>query len=255
VNAALARLSLPAAGLCAAVGIWAAASAGGVVSPALVPSPFATAERLAELAGNGAFWTELGRTFGAWASGLLVAVAIAVPAGLLLGLSERAYGFVRVPVEALRPVPPVVVLPLALLMLGGGLQLEVVLIAQGVVWPLLIQTAYGVRTTDPVALDTARSFGLGPVRRFLFVRLPSAAPMIATGLRLGAATAFAITIVCELLGGVPGLGAVLVLAQSGNDVETVYAVTLAAGLCGLAIAGLFTLVERRALRWRPRGRA
>jgi ABC-type nitrate/sulfonate/bicarbonate transport system permease component len=247
---AAARLLTPAAGIVAAVGLWAAISGLGLVAASLVPSPAATARRLAELLGEPALWSALGRTLRAWASGLLAACAIAVPAGMLLGHSDRAYRFVRVPIEALRPVPPVVVLPLALLVLGGGIAFEIVLVAQGVVWPLLIQTAYGVRTTDPVALDTARSFRLGAAWRTAYVRLPSAAPMIATGVRLAAATAFAITIVCELVGGVPGLGSLLVLAQSGDDVETVYAVTLVAGICGLAIAGLFGLLERRVLGWR-----
>ena len=151
--------------------------------------------------------------------------------------------------EALRPIPPIVILPLALLVLSGGVGFKVLLIAQGALWPLLIQTSYGVRDVDAVVLDTARSFRLGPVRRILFVRIPAALPIVATALRLAAATAFAVSLATELVGGAPGLGQLLVVATSGNNLPQVYALTLAAGLFGLLVAGLFGAVQRPLLRW------
>lgn len=247
------RSVLPALGVIGAVGVWTVVAAADLLPDRSFPSPGATAGALRELAADGRFWAQIGQTGSSWIVGLLVAVALAVPLGLLLGLSDLAFRMSRVVVEALRPIPPVVVLPLALLVLGGGTAFKVTLIGQGAVWPLLVQTSYGVRTTDPVALDTALSYRLGGVRRLVFVRLPSALPLMMTGLRLAAATAFAVCLVTELVGGAKGLGAVMVLAQSGGDVETVFAVTIVAGAWGLLIALVFGILERRALRWTPRG--
>jgi ABC-type nitrate/sulfonate/bicarbonate transport system permease component len=228
---------------------WEVAVRGGLVSTTVMPTMSDTAGRLAELVSTGSFWPYLLATLRAWALGLLIASSIALPLGILLGLNDRAYRFVRLPLEAVRPVPPIVILPLALLAIGGGVTFQAVLIVQGALWPLLISVTYAIRETEPVALDTARSFHLGAWRTLAFVRLPSAAPLIGSGLRLAAATAFAVTLVSEILGGARGLGTMLMTAQSGGDVTTVYAVTIVAGLVGLGIATVFGLVERHLPGW------
>ncbi|MBB4915046.1 ABC transporter permease [Streptosporangium saharense] len=235
---------LPVAGVTAFALLWEVAARTGVLPASVVPPLSGTAVRLGTLLTEPAFWAAAADTTLAWAAGLAASVLLAVPAGILIGTSERAYRFFRVPIEALRPVPPIVVLPLALLLIGGGLEFKVVLIAQGAAWPLLMQTLYGVRTTEPLLLETARAYRLDAPRRLVLIRLASAAPLVATGLRLAAATAFGVCLVTELVGGASGIGALLVLAQSGDDLVGVYAVTLLAGLAGLGIAALFGWVER-----------
>ena len=74
-------------------------------------------------------------------------------------------------------------IPLAVLVYGSGLQSKVFLAAFAATWPLLMQTLYGVQDVDPVATDTARSFGFSRGSRLLRVTLPSAVPYIATGIR------------------------------------------------------------------------
>jgi len=247
----LAKLVLPCLGLIAAAGLWQLLTATGVVDPTVAPTFTATMDRLGELTQQPAFWQQTQDTVQAWAAGFILAAVIAIPLGLLLGVNDRAYRFVRIPIESLRPVPPVVILPLALLLFGGDFIFKVVLIMQGVLWPILIQTIYGVRSTDPVAIDTTRSFRIDAPRRAALLRLPSATPMIATGMRIGAATAFSVAIVTELVGGATGLGQILILAQSGNDLTTVFAVTIFTGIVGVAITGVFLLIERSFKSWRP----
>ncbi len=246
------RYVLPLAGLIGFFVLWGFTWRIGWLPKESIPSPSATARELVKLVGEPKFWQQLRQTGVSWAVGLLVAAAIAVPLGLLVGSSALAVRLTRVTIEALRPIPPVVVLPLALLVLGGGLSFKVALIAQGAVWPLFIQTTYGVRNTDPVALDTARSFQLGTARRLLQVRLPSAATTMATGLRLAAATAFAVCLVTELVGGARGLGAGMLIAQTGGNVARLLALTVVAGIFGMVIATVFGLVEKRLTRWAPK---
>lgn len=237
-------------GLIVLLAAWEVAVRVGLLSATVVPAASDTLARLVELVANGTLLPYLVATLRAWAIGLLIATSIALPLGVLLGLNDRAYRFVRLPIEAIRPVPPIVILPLALLAIGGGVAFQATLIVQGALWPLLISVIYAIRDTEPVALDTARSFRLGGWRTLAFVRLPSAAPLIGSGLRLAAATAFAVTLVTEILGGARGIGTVLMTAQSGGDVVTVYAVTIVAGIVGLAIATVFGLLERHLPGWK-----
>lgn len=246
---------LPSLGVAGLLIAWAALTAGAGVVPAdVLPTPSDTFAAATSLVQEGEFWTGLRLTLVSWAVGLTVSAVIAIPAGVILASSERAFSVVRVPLEAMRPVPPIVVLPLALLVLGGGLTFKVVLIAQGALWPLLIQTLYGVRGVDPVTLDTARAFRFGRLRTLLRVQLPAASPTIVTALRLAAATAFAVCIVCELVGGASGTGNLLVLASSGNDLPRIFALTFVIGVVGLGIGAAFTAAERRLLHWSARQR-
>ena len=183
--------------------------------------------------------------------GLGVAAALAVPIGILLGSSDFAASAFRVPIEFLRPIPSAALIPVLFLTLGTTLQSEVFLATFGAFWPLLVQTIYGVRDVDPLALDTARSFGLGRFERLYRIKLPSAVPYIATGVRISSTVALILAFTAELFMGLPGLGQEVNYAQSyGLDVP-LYAYALATGFLGVAIHLLSTTIERRALRWHP----
>jgi ABC-type nitrate/sulfonate/bicarbonate transport system permease component len=118
-------------------------------------------------------------------------------------------------------------------------------------WPLLVQTMYGVRAMDPVIRDTATAMGVGRVRRFFGVVLPSAAPFIATGLRVAAAGALILTIVVELVAGGAGIGVEIATAAISGlpALPTMYARIIVAGILGFLVATLLTRAERRLLRW------
>ncbi|MEU4562908.1 ABC transporter permease subunit [Actinoplanes sp. NPDC023936] len=239
------RTMLPVLGVAGAAGLWEAATRSRLVSPTDVPTLSSTLAVVAELLGSATFWAGAGDTVRSWALGLLVSAAIAIPLGYAAGASRWVWQFVRIPVEALRPIPPIVILPLALLVLRGGSPFTILLIMQGTLWPLLIQTTYGVRTIDAVVLDTARSYRLGWWRRVIFVRLPAALPIVTNALKLAAATAFAVALVAELVGGAPGLGQLLVVAINGNDLPRAYALAVVAGVFGMLLAAVFTLLQRR----------
>jgi NitT/TauT family transport system permease protein len=144
-----------------------------------------------------------------------------------------------------------VLVPLVLLIVQDDVGTEVVVIVFAAVWPVLINTVYGLREVDPEAKETLRSFGFGPLAVTWRVSLPSAAPFIATGIRIAASLAFVVAIAVELVGvGMNGLGAFAGQAQSGTDaVPVMIAVAIWAGIIGLAINAVFVGAERRAFRW------
>jgi ABC-type nitrate/sulfonate/bicarbonate transport system permease component len=231
--------------------LWQFVSRAGLISEQDLPAMTTTFRELWSMMHTREFWTAFGQTVRGWALGLGIATALAVPIGVFLGSSEFAGRAFRIPIEFLRPIPSAALIPLLFLTLGTTLKSEVFLAAFGAFWPLLVQTIYGVRDVDPIALDTARSFGIGRFERLYRIRLPSAVPYIATGLRISSAVALILAFTAELFMGIPGLGQIMNVAESFGLTVQVYALALATGSLGLAIYVVFAAVERRALRWHP----
>jgi len=200
---------------------------------------------------SASFWSDVLLTLEGWGIGLALATLIAVPSGILIGSSRLGYRMLRVPIEFLRPIPSVALIPLAVLVFGTRLQNKLFLVAFACLWPLLFQAIYGVQDVDPVAVDTARAFGFGRFSRLLLVVLPSAAPYIATGLRIASSVALILAVTSELVVGVPGLGRTINVAASGGDFPLMYALIAVAGLLGLVLNAVFVRLEAWALRWHP----
>lgn len=230
---------------------WEIVSRTGLISQTDLPSAGTTFEKLWSLMQTGHFWTAFAQTVRGWALGLVIATALAVPIGILLGSSQLALRAFRVPIEFLRPIPSAALIPLLFLTLGTTLQSEIFLATFGAFWPLLIQTIYGVRDVDPLALDTGKSFGLGPLERLYRITLPSAVPYIATGVRISSQVSLILAFTAELFMGIPGLGQEVNVASAYGLHEELYAYALATGFLGLAIHFAVSALERRALRWHP----
>jgi ABC-type nitrate/sulfonate/bicarbonate transport system permease component len=210
-----------------------------------------TLSTLADQLGDGGFWEAVGNTLQGWALGLGIAAGLAIPIGIVLGSSRMLYRALRGVIEFLRPIPSVALIPLAILIYGTGLESKVFLAAFAAFWQLLVATLYGVQDVDPVATDTARSFGFSRAERLFRVTLPSAIPYIATGLRIASAVSLILTVTAELVIGSAGLGRSINVARSGGDEQLMYALIIATGILGLALNAIFVLAERRVLHWHP----
>ena len=210
---------------------------------------------LGEQLGEASFWEAVGNTLQGWALGLGIAAGLAIPIGIVIGSSSLLYRATRGLIEFLRPIPSVALIPLAILIYGTGLQSKVFLAAFAAFWQLLVATLYGVQDVDPVATDTARSFGFSRRQRLFRVTLPSAVPYIATGLRIASAVSLILTVTAELVIGSAGLGRSINVARSGGNEELMYALILSTGILGVLLNGIFVRGERRVLRWHPSQRA
>jgi len=235
----------------AALAVWELVSRTGVIAERDLPSMSSSFRELWSLVQTTSFWGAFAQTVRGWALGLAVATALAVPIGILLGSSDFAARALRVPIEFLRPIPSAALIPLLFLTLGTTLRSEVFLAAFGAFWPLLVQTMYGVRDVDPLAIDTARSFGVGRFERLYRIKLPSAVPYIATGVRISSAVSLILAFTAELFMGIPGLGQKVNFAQAYGLNDQLYAYALATGFLGVAIHLVSSAAERRALRWHP----
>jgi ABC-type nitrate/sulfonate/bicarbonate transport system permease component len=242
---------LPTLSVAAALALWELISRTNTISQRDLPAMSTSLRALWSLLQTGSFWWAFLDTVRGWALGLGIATVLAVPLGIVLGSSEFAARAFRVPIEFLRPIPSAVLIPLLFLTLGTNLKSEVFLAAFGAFWPLLVQTMYGVRDVDPLALDTGRSFGLGPVERLTRITLPSSVPYIATGLRISSTVALILAFTAELFMGTPGLGQKVNIAQAYGLSDQLFALAIAVGFLGLAVHLVVSALERRALRWHP----
>jgi ABC-type nitrate/sulfonate/bicarbonate transport system permease component len=242
---------LPVLSIAAALGLWELISRTGLISQRDLPAMSTSFRALWTLVQTGAFWHQVLLTVRGWALGLGIASVLAVPIGIVLGSSSLAASAFRVPIEFLRPIPSAALIPLLFLTLGTNLKSEVFLAAFGAFWPLLVQTMYGVRDVDPLALDTGRSFGLGKLERLYRITLPSTVPYIGTGLRISSTVALILAFTAELFMGIPGLGQAVNLAQAYGLTDQLYALALATGFLGVAIHIVSSAIERRALQWHP----
>jgi ABC-type nitrate/sulfonate/bicarbonate transport system permease component len=223
----------------------------GVLAADHFPPISRTLGTLAEQLATQSFWEAVVNTLQGWALGLGIAAALAIPLGIIIGSSGLLYRATRGLIEFLRPIPSVALIPLAILIYGTGLKSKVFLAGFASFWQLIVATLYGVQDVDPVATDTARSFGFSRPQRLLRVTLPSATPYIATGLRIASAVSLILTVTAELVIGSAGLGRSINAARSGGDEQLMYALIIATGILGLALNAIFVLAERRLLRWHP----
>ena len=224
----------------------------GTVGP-LAGDSFATATEaisaLVEFLGQPLFWTALAETLRMALVGFAISVVIAVPLGILIGLSRFAYRSTKFTFDFFKVIPPIVLIPIAILAIGPSLTMGVVLIVFANVFAVAIQTAYGVRDTDPVLLDTMRSYRMGLMKQIRYARLPSAAVQISIALRLAASASLVVAIVAGLLGGAGGLGSLLALTQSSGNADQTYAIILVLGMLGILVSRFLVRAQRGVVFW------
>jgi ABC-type nitrate/sulfonate/bicarbonate transport system permease component len=193
--------------------------------------------------------SDLVPSLGRFGAGYLLAAAAGIGTGTLIGLAPRLRRATQPVVEFVRSIPPPLLLPLLLVLLGVGNDSKVVLIAFGALWPVLLNTIDGVRGVEAQVLDMARSFRLGWRVRVTHVILPAASPKIVAGLRTALSIALVLMVVSEMIGGTNGLGFQIRRAQRSFDGAATYAGVIVIGAVGLIANGAFLLAENRIMRW------
>jgi ABC-type nitrate/sulfonate/bicarbonate transport system permease component len=235
--------------LALSLAIWQIVTVTRLINPVAVPTMATAFNTLAHNLGQATLWEALGQTV----KGMMIGLAIGAVAGILVGtavgLNDIAYKSCFLMIEFCRTLPAIAVVPLAVLIYGSTLRMAIVLVIYGVFFPMVIQTIYGVRSIDPVVRDTAKMFNFRRRERFFSVTLPSAAPFLATGLRIATAVALLIDILAELTGGGGGLGTGILEGESSGVISYTYALIILTGTLGMILyVGLLGL-ERRVLSW------
>lgn len=241
-------------GIAVSVAIWELFRVLQIVDPRDLPSFSAIVCSAAAGLWGGDLSGALVATIGSWAPGLLIATVIGIAAGIALALMPRFEIVTRPVLEFLRPIPSVALIPVALLILGIGLQMQLFMIAFASIWPVLFSTKAGVESVDPRYLETGRVLGLGRVGRLARIVLPSTLPYVATGLRTASAIALVLAITVEMLTGRPGIGFYIENVRLNGLITEMWAAILVTGVLGYLVNALFMAIERTALPWSPENR-
>lgn len=222
----------------------------GLSEEATLPSLASVLRNLVGLIVDGDFWNAMYQTMLPWLIALAISIAVGVPLGFAMGANRWARSAFTVPVEILRPIPSVALIPLTVVWLGAtGWTAKIFLAVFASLWPLLYQARYGAGQVDSTLAQTATSYGLPLSARIRHVYLPSVAPFLATGIRLSAAIALILVVSSELLIGGDGIGVAINDARNAADLPRMYALTAASGLLGWLLAELLKRVEAKALFW------
>ena len=183
--------------------------------------------------------------------GFLVAAITAIPLGIIIGRYHLANSILGPVVEAMRPIPPIAWIPLSLLMFSGNvLGMQAFIIWVGAFFPILINTTTGVKRTEPVHIDAAKTLGANERQILGKIVLPSAGPEIFAGLRVGFGIGWMCLVAAEMLRGRLGLGYLIWTYWSIGRTAEVITGMLLIGLIGFLITYAFLLVEKKLLRWR-----
>ncbi len=206
-----------------------------------IPTPQTTWEALVFLFQNGdsisgmTMWGHMSISLERFFAGLLIALAIAVPFGLLLGYSDTLKEFSSPTLEALRPIAPIAWAPIFLFTVGYTWG-PILVVFVGIFFPVLTNTMFGVKKIDPNWVDAAKTLGATKVQTFVKVMLPAAVPYIMNGLRIGMGVGWMCIVASELyasFGG--GVGYFISIQAQMGYWPNVYA-----GIVIIAILGILT---------------
>ncbi|GAA3646541.1 ABC transporter permease [Microbacterium marinilacus] len=181
--------------------------------------------------------------------GLGGAIVVGTLLGVLIGSSRVARRMTGPIFEFIRAVPPPVLLPVLLLIMGIDDRSKIFLIFLGCLWPILLNAIDGVRSVDPVLSETTASYGMTGWTRFRHFVLPAALPRIMTGIRLALPIAIILMVVSEMYAATDGIGYRVMLFKQTFQNGPMWAGILLIGLIGVVIAAVYGWIERRSLAW------
>ena len=234
------------------LGLWEICARSHLIDTRFFPAPSNIIRHLFELASSGALWKHTIASLYRLAVGFVVGCLPAIGLGLAIGLYRPVRAAFDPLISATYPIPKSSLLPLILLIFGLGESSKIAMVAIGVFYPVVINTAAGVRQIPPIFLDVGHNFGASRFNMFRTVALPGALPLIMTGIKLGAGMGLVLIAIAEMIGAKQGLGYMIWNAWELFDVETMYVGLFVIAIIGFVMNAGFDAIERAVVPWRKR---
>ena len=191
-----------------------------------------------------------------WASlnvsltGLSLAIVFGVPLGLCLGWFKGLDRLITPIFEIIRPIPPVSWIPLTIMWLGIGLRARAFIIFFSAFIPCVINSYTGVKLTNKTLINVAKTSGASNVEIFFKVAIPSALPMVFTGIRVAVGNAWSTLVAAEMLAASAGLGFMILMGRQFARPDIILLGMLVIGLIGMTFNWILSFVENRVIKWR-----
>jgi NitT/TauT family transport system permease protein len=225
----------------------------------LVPSPRQVAVMMWDFAFGGVYddafsgtivthiLTSMQRVYG----GFLLAAALGIPLGLLIGRIKVLQNLLDPTISLLRPIPVTAWLPLSMIFFGLGPNAAIFLVFLGAFYPILLNTTFGVRSVDVRLFEAAAMLGCSGPAMFRQVVLPAALPSIFNGLRIAHGFAWILIVVGEMTGVPTGLGSVIMDGRTLSRTDLVVTGMIVIGALGFLTDRIIVALSNRLLRWSP----
>jgi ABC-type nitrate/sulfonate/bicarbonate transport system permease component len=223
-----------------------------LINPMFMSAPSLVMKAAVQLFTSGEIWNDLYVSGIEFFWGYFLSIIFAIPFGIAIGWYKR-FAYICDPfVNAMNATPRVALLPLVIIWLGIGILSKVGIIFLGAVFPLLINTRDGVKTTPANLLTAARSFGASEWQIFRAVVLPSTVPFILTGLRLAVGRALIGVMVGELYAATAGIGFMITVAGATFQTDKVFVGVLIFAITGMILTDVIDRMEHKFDKWRPK---
>lgn len=225
------------------------------VSPDFLPTPWQVAENLIWLTSNsiggGTLWVHAGWSLLRFLSGFLLAVALGIPLGLLMGHVRLARNLLNPLFELFRNIPPIAWAPFALLWFGASFGSQTFVIFTAAFPPMLINAYQGIRLMDKGLINAARMLGAGPATILFRVGLPASIPLVVAGLRIGLANGWLALVGAEIIAGpgaLTGLGFLILVGQENLRATLTIGAMAVIGVIGASLDYVVRRLEYLAAR-------
>ncbi|MFF5792496.1 ABC transporter permease [Paeniglutamicibacter sp. NPDC012692] len=214
-----------------------------------VPTPAQLAETFVETWMGERLLTDVLPSVIRLVAGVLAAIVLGIGLGLAVGLNRTMRALTEPVFEFFRALPPPVLVPVLMLLVGINDGMKIAVIISGCIWPVLLNTIEAVRSIDPVQNETSRSYGISGFNRIRYQVLPSATPTIMAGVRQCLSIGLILMVISEMFASSSGLGFTIVQFQRSFAVPEMWSGIVVLGLIGVALSFVFQWCERRVLRW------
>jgi len=228
---------------------WFTVVASGTI---IFPTPWDVVLGTLELARLGSLWDHIASSLFRVGTGYLLAAAVAIPLGLLMGWFTGVFATLNPLIQILRPISPIAWIPLAILWFGVGNVSPIFLIFLASVFPIIVETAAGVHSIERQYIRAAQNFGVSGLALFRQVVIPASLPHIITGMRISLGVAWLVVVAAEMIALRSGLGYLIIDSRNaGNRYDLVVAGMVIIGLTGLLLDILMRQLEKlKGVRWR-----
>ncbi|GAA4615389.1 ABC transporter permease [Saccharopolyspora hordei] len=231
--------------------LWQVLSSTGVLSDDTLAAPATVAETAVEMWGEGRLQEAIVASVQRVAAGLAIGVLAAVVLATLSGLFRRGEDLIDAPMQMLRTVPVIGLIPLLIIWFGIGEQPKIVLIALAVTFPLYMNVYGGIRNVDASLVEAAKTLGLGWFAQVRHVILPAAMPNALVGLRYSLGSAWLALVFGETINATAGIGYEMNMAREFFQTDVIVVCLVLYALLGLVADSIVRLLERIVLAWRP----
>jgi sulfonate transport system permease protein len=231
--------------------IWAIASKKELIAPQILPAPAAVAETLLDQVKTGELFTNFAISLGRVAGGFALGGVLGVGLGVAMGLSRKVEQYLFPLFNAISQVPVLGWLPLAMMVLGIGESLKIVIIAHATLVPIALNALKGIRNVPQTYIDVAKTFKFSNRQLLRKVIFPASVPAVFVGVRYGLTQAWLSLVTVELLASSEGLGFLIVWGRQLFQLDLVLAAIIVVGVVGLLLDKGLEKLEARLLRWRP----